>query len=231
MKLENPKTGEVIESTFDTHKEAATRLIERITAGEFKNTEFEWDLVAVVAKFGEEISAPRAFWLHKKAMGRQAPVASGTFNLTGLKTLFANAATHLKRPAIVLALPTGDEVRVSLAGPASRYAGQIMVSSPEYGGAYYGRVADDGSFFDGRDSSESVKSLLLDLSVDAAACAARHGHLTGKCCFCNKSLTDEKSTAVGYGSTCAKKFHLPWGARAAAAASNALRQDQGQLAL
>jgi hypothetical protein len=141
------------------------------------------------------------------------------FNLAGVMALFSKAAAKLKRPAIVLALPgTGEEIKVALAGPGSKFAGQLMIASPEFGGAYYGRVAPTGEFFAGRSDSPAVRGLLTELATDAAACAAKHGHLTGRCAFCNRPLSDDKSTSVGYGPVCAEHFGLPWGAKVAAMA-------------
>lgn len=33
----------------------------------------------------------------------------------------------------------------------------------------------------------------------------------GRCCYCNKPLSDSRSKQVGYGPTCASKWGLPWG--------------------
>lgn len=41
--------------------------------------------------------------------------------------------------------------------------------------------------------------------------AARLGHLTGRCVFCSRKLTDDRSTEVGYGPICADREGLPWG--------------------
>jgi len=41
--------------------------------------------------------------------------------------------------------------------------------------------------------------------------AQNYGHKTGKCTFCRRRLTDERSVIVGYGPTCAENNHLPWG--------------------
>lgn len=41
--------------------------------------------------------------------------------------------------------------------------------------------------------------------------AARFGHLTGTCVYCQRRLTDERSIRVGYGPTCATNYGLPWG--------------------
>ena len=41
--------------------------------------------------------------------------------------------------------------------------------------------------------------------------AAAFGALTGRCVFCSRKLTDERSIEVGYGQTCAAREGLPWG--------------------
>ena len=41
--------------------------------------------------------------------------------------------------------------------------------------------------------------------------AAQLGHLTGRCVFCSRKLTDDRSTEVGYGPICADREGLPWG--------------------
>lgn len=52
---------------------------------------------------------------------------------------------------------------------------------------------------------------LSESTVITAEQAAAFGHSYGRCVFCHKQLSDERSTEVGYGGTCAKKYHLPWG--------------------
>ena len=41
--------------------------------------------------------------------------------------------------------------------------------------------------------------------------AAHLGQITGRCVFCSRTLTDERSIAVGYGPVCADHHGLPWG--------------------
>jgi hypothetical protein len=216
MKLTNPKTGQIIESGFADHRHAAEFLSSLVAAGEWRGAaaDFPKDLIEAVKRGKGTVSDGRAFWLHKLATeGKPKPTASGTFNLAGLRDLFAKASAKLKRPAIVLTIPgTGDEVKVSLAGPGSRYHGQLMIASPDFGsGVYYGRVTQEGEFFSGRSYSAAVRELLTDLANDPAATASRHGHLTGNCCFCRKALKDDRSTTVGYGPVCAARFGLSWG--------------------
>ena len=212
MKVTNPKNGEEFESAFTNDAEAKAKLEQRVNASEFFNPGFPLDMIsAATSKRG--CSAGQKFWLHKLATEgakKREVVATKTIDMTGLRDIFSHASTKLKRPAIVLNTSEGD-VKISLAGTRSRYTGQIMVASKEYGGAYYGRVDLDGKFYPGRNASPEVDTLPEKMSADPAATAAEYGHRTGCCCFCNRSLTDERSLAVGYGPTCADNFALPWG--------------------
>jgi hypothetical protein len=214
MKLTNPKNGETIESAFPTHAQAAAALALRVQAGEFFKPEFPYSMIDA-ARHSRGPSEGQAFWLHKLAnegVKQKEVVATKTIDLSGLRAIFANAAAKLKRPAIVLNVD-GSEVKLAVAGPRSRHAGNIMVASAAYGGAYYGRVDAEGSFFPGRDTSAAVEAMLAKMSTDPAGTAAAHGHATGCCCFCNRELKDERSTSVGYGPVCADHFGLPWGAK------------------
>jgi hypothetical protein len=58
--------------------------------------------------------------------------------------------------------------------------------------------------------------VLTKLAKDPVGFAGSYGAATGRCCFCNKPLKTEESTAVGYGPVCADRFGLPWGKGAAA---------------
>jgi hypothetical protein len=41
--------------------------------------------------------------------------------------------------------------------------------------------------------------------------ASQFGAVTGRCVFCSRKLTDERSIEVGYGPVCAERENLPWG--------------------
>lgn len=95
--------------------------------------------------------------------------------------------------------------------------GSINVAQEYKGGFWYGRIHRDGNFEPCQriEQPTSLVPALKAFAADPARVAAEHGKLTGKCCFCNSALTDPRSTAVGYGKTCASHFGLPWGAKAA----------------
>lgn len=96
------------------------------------------------------------------------------------------------------------------AGPASRNAGQIYVKCGDLA-AYFGRIDAQGEFHATQACPATVAPYLRRFATNPEAEAAAYGKLTGRCAFCNRSLTDERSTEVGYGPSCAKKWNLSWG--------------------
>ncbi len=156
-----------------------------------------------------------------KAPAREAAVVG---DLGGVLALFDRARKHLKFPAIVLGVPDlGGGIRITVAGERAKVPGSLTVTSADRGGdgarVWYGRVLLDGSYFAAsactpRERTE-IEARLRAFSADPAKVAGEHGRLTGCCCFCNRKLDDERSTAVGYGPVCADHFGLPWGARPA----------------
>jgi len=134
-------------------------------------------------------------------------------NVNGMPRIFAmfTAATEskLKHPAIRLADDASSHLHLSLAGAASKNAGSIYVKS---GDRYYGKITPEGRFFPVRECPPTVERQLLQFAADPETVAAKYGKLTGRCCFCGRNLTDDRSTDVGYGPVCAGKFGLNWGA-------------------
>lgn len=55
-----------------------------------------------------------------------------------------------------------------------------------------------------------IRELTPDMVVSPEQ-AAQFGKLYGICCFCSRTLTDERSIGVGYGPRCAERYGLPWG--------------------
>jgi hypothetical protein len=138
-------------------------------------------------------------------------------DLSAINAMFDRAKKHLRHPAIVIQLPAVGELRINVAGNNARVPGSINVATnAPYGmNTWYGRIRQDGSFEPSQRAAapDALLPGLRAFAEDPAKMAAEHGRLTGRCCFCDRKLTDERSTAVGYGSTCARNYGLPWGAR------------------
>lgn len=134
--------------------------------------------------------------------------------LKNIYSLFDTAiASRLKYPEIHLQTPNGKPIEIRRAGSKSRYVGQLLITDGRpYGqNAYYGRIDQNGMFQAGRETNPELLPLLDKLADNPAQVAGEYGRLTGRCSFCNLALTDEESTAVGYGPICAKHYGLPHG--------------------
>lgn len=147
---------------------------------------------------------------------KQAAATASVGNLGGVLGLFEKAKQHLKFPAIVLSVPAINEtIRVNVAGAQAKVPGSLNVVSytqdDKYGRKlWYGRVLQNGTF-EQRSPAPAIAERLAAFAADPVKIASEHGKLTGRCCFCNIALTDERSTAVGYGPICAQHYDLPWG--------------------
>ena len=162
---------------------------------------------------------------------RQAPQERQRYRvgeMSQLLALFDRAAQHLRFPGVVLKVhDTEYTIRVKRAGAQSSAPGTLNVTDENimvtgrYGrsGKWYGRVHRNGDFEMANDTPLIIATRLKDLAADPVRVASEHGRLTGRCCFCNKALDDERSTAVGYGRVCAGHYGLPWGDRPAAFAA------------
>ena len=182
--------------------------------------DFARSLIDQAARRG--LSEKQLFWVNKLVTEatQPTPVAAQIGNLSGITSLFDAARRHLKFPAIVMGVPAvGKTVRINVAGPSAKFPGSLNVASgekPEPGARrdWYGRVQRDGRYEPIAGASEiatAVTARLVEFAANPARVAAEHGRLTGRCCFCNLALSDERSTAVGYGKICAAHYELPWG--------------------
>ena len=138
-------------------------------------------------------------------------------DLAKMSEMMAKAGTHLKKPSVLLHIegggfgPLPKKVKVK----QSSQEGAFIVTSDGTPSLYYGKISPEGIWMPKPSLNEGVKSALAAVLKEFAAnpvkVAAHYGHLHGKCCFCNKGLTDPKSTLVGYGPICATHYNLPWG--------------------
>lgn len=158
-----------------------------------------------------------------RCTGKGAVEKTFVGDFSGVLKLFDMAGKSLNHPKITLAV---DELTVvlSVAGPHSKAPGTVNVTDGGgFGtGQWFGRVERTGMWTPGLRPDKAtigkVQGLLTRLSEAPAETASKYGKLTGRCCFCNGKLTDNKSLAAGYGPTCAKNFGLADKWRAASSA-------------
>lgn len=183
-----------------------------------KDQDFAASMVKNIEKYNGA-TPKQKYWVAQLIARAQNPQAAtpqptqavGSF--TKVYALFAVAKKTLKFPKVRLQVADTLPVVLSMAGAKSKYEGTINVTDggPFGQNKWYGRVAADGTWTQGKmafPEMGQVETLLKKLGESPEATAAEYGQLTGYCCFCNRSLTDEKSTAVGYGPVCAAKFGL-----------------------
>lgn len=176
-------------------------------------TKFAQDLYSSRAK----LTANQMVWVHALAMEasqkttpQPQPVklnqAQERLDMAEISALFQRAGSKLQWPKVRFQTSEFEFV-ISLAGGQSKHPGHLHVAQTE--GRYFGRITPDGGYIE-RNVHDEVTEILKEFAADPAGTAAKHGKLTGHCCFCAKKLTDDRSLNVGYGKTCSKNYGLPW---------------------
>ena len=161
-----------------------------------------------------KLSEKQIVWVDRLTERATKPKTAKTAevgNLANVIALFDTARKHLNWPAIMLGYDS-RLLRLTVAGAKAKVPGSVNVVDKE-SKTWFGRVHTDGRFemSTGNPAPQSAIDLLTRFAADPAGVASEHGRLTGNCCFCNTALTDERSTAVGYGPVCADHYGLAWG--------------------
>ena len=146
---------------------------------------------------------------------RKAP-APAKLGLDRVIEIFEEASEKLKYPKLVIQLGDGSDLKLSRAGPKSRYNGEVQLTDglPYGQNRYYGRVTGLGELVltgEGRHYEQELHSILKSMTTDLGAFARMYGLKSGNCCFCRKELTAGPSLTAGYGPICAGNYGLPWG--------------------
>lgn len=132
-------------------------------------------------------------------------------------TFLMNARKTLKYPKIWIRVGERD-VKLYLSGKKSTHPDSVNIVVYETEDKYrddiwMGRILTDGTWHRPLhvqdEMVQAVMPAIGELADNPGAKAAEFGKLTGRCCFCNRSLSDEdRSTQVGFGPVCAKKYGL-----------------------
>lgn len=142
-----------------------------------------------------------------------------TIHLVGaIIDMFKTAGLRLKSPAITIQPDhLSYPVRLSLAGASAREPGTIWITGitrNSFGRrAYYGKITPEGAWVPtpaiiARGEADIIGAFLIAFAANPSIIASRWGHKTGRCCFCNRGLTDVRSTEAGFGETCSKHWGL-----------------------
>jgi hypothetical protein len=126
---------------------------------------------------------------------------------SGIVAMFATAcAKGAERISITLDAAGGIRFGMSRSG-------KIYVSDAGdfFSRTDYGYIPVDGNEIILRDEvAPEVALAVAAIAADPVTAIVRYGHLTGKCSFCCRPLTDGGSIEHGYGPICADKYGLPW---------------------
>lgn len=165
------------------------------------------------AKNPRGLSVSQWTWVGKLAARATASKKELTVeNMGRVYTMLKTAGAKLRYPKIHLHAG-GKVLKLYVSTARSRVPNVVNVVD-EGSELWYGRIYEDGRWEPGHASEAEMKSVAKTLVGFAKApeeVAAASGHLSGSCCFCNRELTDDRSTAVGYGKTCASHYGLQWG--------------------
>ncbi len=178
-----------------------------------RDAEFAGSLVTNFYRFGR-LSDKQFAWVDTltQRVTNPAPAAPAAVqvNVQQIQAMFDRAGRTLKRIKVKLQSVEGQPVAFGRAGPASKYAGQILVTDGGPFGAnkYFGRIDINGDFHATRQAGADVLALVQEFAAEPEATAGKYGRLTGACSFCNHGLKDSRSTELGYGPVCAKRFGL-----------------------
>jgi hypothetical protein len=170
------------------------------------------------SSFANDIAFKRLFtqkqhdWVNKLISEAQAPKpVTVKIDASRVLAMFALAGASLKQPKINLSV-NGNPVRIKV---ATKKADGTLYIDGGSGDSYYGKIDPSGDIRLLREVPANLKadieSLILALAANPEKVAAEFGHLTGNCCFCNRDLSDDRSTDVGYGKICADKYGMEWG--------------------
>lgn len=99
---------------------------------------------------------------------------------------------------------TLDVFKFSRAGDRSTNPGAIYVKDADTG-TYLGKI-HQGKFVRSRDCPDDAEAAILRICADPHAAAIAHGKKFGRCCACNRELTDPVSVAKSIGPVCEKNY-------------------------
>ncbi len=196
------------------NEEALSTLTDGLATGAVpsRDVEFATSLVAQ-AQQARGLSAKQWYWVAKLA-GRLTATKEAVVvaDMSRVYSLFAKAKEHLRFPKVHLHAG-GRVLKLYVSTARSRVPNVVnVVEEATY--TWYGRIDQNGEWTPGNATPEQVNSVansFREFAADPEGIAAKSGHLSGNCCFCNRGLTDDRSTDVGYGPTCAQKWGLSWG--------------------
>ena len=169
--------------------------------------------LSLVKQFEARGTLSMAQWEWVEKLQQPAPEFM-SLDADSIYKMVESTAERRKYPRIKVSVEDRP-LSLSRAGDRAKFPGSINVTDGKrYGdNVWYGRIKD-GQWEPSRKCETWITEWLLKFATNPASVAAEYGKMTGFCCFCNKSLTDDRSISVGYGPVCADSWALPWGEKA-----------------
>ena len=217
------RKGETIAFSTTLTDSSAVEVIESLPRTRHDGTDtFTGSLLEQLERRGS-LSEKQMNWVHfiavetlqkiSKSYAPQPP-APQVEDVSAVVEMLTNAKEHLKFPKVVVWTEHGRGFRLSVAGPRAKVPGSLTITSAEKDEwderQWYGRINLDGSVFLSRNAPDSLLENLQRFAADPEGVAKESAKIAGACSFCNRELTDERSTQVGYGPVCAKRYGLAW---------------------
>lgn len=138
----------------------------------------------------------------------------GSFSPIFVMFRLANTTGDMKQPRIRLMTEDGVFVQLNF---DPEHPSEIRVFRDGWSGHGYRRYAGtihEGFIVPYRDRfTPSMVAVINQLASDPLGTALAMAKLLSACMYCGSRLADEESKRRGYGPTCARNWHLPWGDR------------------
>ena len=201
------KQASNIGTTIEYKGEAITLVMTDEQAAKIVKTEIK-------SEFGQKLAAinpanlttGQRFWLHKLAQqSQQQEKIEITGLYSSLQTMLARAGERLQKPQVRMLGPEKEELKLYPAAQDSNWKGFLFIY---LAGQSVGSIDREGKFRPRQNCPDWVAPALERFAAAPIPTAREYGQLTGRCCFCNRRLTDEISVQQGYGPVCAENYGL-----------------------
>lgn len=181
----------------------------------------------IAARFAEIATKDSWLWFHMANEVQHASASPKLVDMIGfISDLFVIAVGRgLKNPMIRLVVKETSrryKIYLSARGTVCIKGGDVApgtsdpVGDEEYIGCLLrGKFLPANEGYSNRPKPVAPKdqAFLDSLSADPVGFFAKCSKDMDRCCYCGQPLEDHRSKDVGYGSTCANRWGLPWGGK------------------
>ena len=157
----------------------------------------ERQLAAIVSGYAKQ----QARDVVRTAERAERTASAPSIELVRIRELLDTAlGNSIKKPI----LRCGD-LAISIAPATGNNSGCLYVKDA---GNYAGKITSEGKFLAVRESRAEVGTELQVLAADPLAALIAHGHKTGQCSCCGRTLTEATSVKLGIGPICRDKWGI-----------------------